>query len=103
MQAQHLTLRLVRLKSPEEWRHQPDGLSFVFPKGGAGKAIVGQLSQRLKAGDVLLLNEGANGRICLVNGEEISFWFFSLALEHLFPLFAGNEISLLQNVFDGLK
>jgi len=99
----HLTLRLIRLKSPEEWPHKRNGLCFVFPKGGAGKCQAGNVVQALSPGDVLVLNEGVGGKVCLGGEAELVFWSFSLCLEHLFPLFSGEEIPLLQRVADNLK
>ena len=56
----YLTLRLVRLKAPDEWVSKLDGLCFLFPKGGAGKCLCGPLNQRLAPGDVLVM-DGAVG------------------------------------------
>jgi AraC-like DNA-binding protein len=36
-------------------------------------------------------------------GEDVAFWFFAVGMEHMFPLFTAAEISLLQNVIEGLK
>ena len=102
---EHLTLRLVRLKPSEKWIHGANGLSFVFPKGGGGKYVSKAVTQRLVPGDVLVLNgtpEGEGG-LCADEGGEMVFWFFAVNFEHLFPLFASNEICLLQNVTEGFK
>jgi AraC-like DNA-binding protein len=99
----HLALRLIRLKSPEEWKPKRAGLSFLILKGGNGKYVVGSTAQRVASGDVLVLNEEAEGKLSASNDGEMAFWQFSLNLEHLFPLFAGIEISLLQNVVEGFK
>jgi AraC-like DNA-binding protein len=102
---EHLTLRLVRLKPSEKWIHRANGLSFVFPKGGSGKYVSTAVTQRLVPGDVLVLNgtpEGEGG-LCADERGEMIFWFFAVNFEHLFPLFAGNEICLLQNVTEGFK
>jgi AraC-like DNA-binding protein len=56
-------------------------------------------------GDVLVLNgtlEGESG-LCADEGGEMVFWFFAANFEHLFPLFASNEICLLQSVIEGFK
>jgi AraC-like DNA-binding protein len=102
---EHLTLRLVRLRPSEKWNHGANGLSFVFPKGGGGKYVSKAVTQRLVPGDVLVLNgtpEGEGG-LCADEGSEMVFWFFAANLEHLFPLFASNEICLLQNMTEGFK
>ncbi len=100
---EHLSLRLVRLKPLEEWANRGTGLSFVFSKGGAGKYVSGPITRSLASGDVLVLSGASGGRLCAADSREMTFWWFSACLEHLFPLLAGNEICLLQNVTDGFK
>jgi hypothetical protein len=51
-----LALRLNLLKSPEEWTPKREGLSFLFPNGGAGEYVSGRVAKRLSPGDVLVLN-----------------------------------------------
>jgi AraC-like DNA-binding protein len=99
----YLTLRLVRLKPPEEWINKQGGLSFVFPKGGAGRCLCGPLNQRLGPGDVLVLDGAAGGKLCAPDRGEMVFACFSVCFEHLLPLFASSEICLLQGVTDGFK
>ena len=99
----YLTLRLVRLKAPEEWVNKDGALSFVFPKGGAGKCLCGALSQRLAPGDVLVLNDAVGGKLCAAGRGEMVFAVFSVCLEHLYPLFANNEIYLLEGITDDFK
>ncbi len=102
---EYLALRLVRLKPSEKWVHRANGLSFVFPNGGAGKYVCKAVTQRLVPGDVLVLNrtpEG-DGELRADERSEMVFWFFRISLEHLFPLFASNEICQLQSVTEGFK
>ncbi len=99
----YFALRLVRLKSAEEWSPQREGLCFIFPKGGVGQYVDGSSSQRLVPGDILVWEGGPGGRVCVPKGAEMTFWAFFLRLEHLLPLFASNEISLLQGVTDSFK
>jgi AraC-like DNA-binding protein len=102
---EHLTLRLVRLKPSEKWIHRANGLSFVFPKGGGGKYVSKAVTLHLVPGDVLVLSgtpEGEGG-LCADEGSEMVFWFFAANFEHLFPLFASDEICMLQNVTEGFK
>ena len=102
---EHLTLRLVSLKPSEKWIHRVNGLSFVFPKEGGGKYVSKAETQQLVPGDVLVLNETPEdgGGLCADEGGEMVFWFFAANFEHLFPLFASNEICMLQNVTEGFK
>jgi len=99
----YLTLRLVRLRHPEEWICKEGALSFVFPKGGAGNCSCGPLNQRLALGDVLVLDGVVGGTLSVPDRGELVFSCFSVCLEHLFPLFASNEICLLQAVTDDFK
>src|SRR4051812_40936516 len=98
----YLILKLVRLKPSEEWINGGTGLIVVFPKGGVGKCIYGSTAHRLTQGDVLVLG-GAGGKICSAEKTEAVFSSFSLSLEHMLPLFASNEICLLQTVIDRFK
>jgi AraC-like DNA-binding protein len=99
----YFALRLVRLKSLEEWTSQKEGLCFIFPKGGVGQYDNGSAAQRLVPGDVLVWEGSPGGRLCVPKGAEMVFWSFFLRLEHLLPLFAGNEISLLQEITGNFK
>lgn len=99
----YLHLRLIRLKATEELAVNSGQLSLVFPKGGSGKFVLGSVTHRLSPGDVLVVNATDAGRICARPGGELVFWLFSVGLENLFPLFAGNEISLLQTVSEDFK
>jgi AraC-like DNA-binding protein len=98
-----LNLRCVQLKAPQEWAHRGEQLSFIFPKAGVGKWVAGEVSQRLVPGDVLVLNAALGGRLCVAGPGEMTFWCFTLQLEHLFPVFESSEICLLQNISDGFK
>jgi AraC-like DNA-binding protein len=100
---EHFSLRLTRIKAPEEWSFQREGLVFLVFKDGAGSYVADNALIQPKTGDVLILSEGNRGKLSVSQGVEVTFWNFSLCLEHLFPLFAGNEISLLQDVVSGLK
>jgi len=100
---EHFSLRLTRVESPEEWSFQRDGLVFLIFKDGAGRYVANNTTIQTKPGDVLILSEANRGKLSTVQDESIVFWNFSLCLEHLFPLFAAGEISLLQDVVSGLK
>lgn len=97
------SLRLVRLKSPEEWPTQGDGLCFVFPKDGVGYYVDGSNVQSLMPGDILVSRRGPNAKLRVPQNAEMTFWSFPARLEHLIPLFDGDEISLLQRVADNFK
>ncbi len=97
---EHLSLRLRRLKTSDTWAQPPQGLTFLFPISGAGEYISSRGAQPLAAGEVVVLN-GQTGRVQTADREFV-FGEFDLCLEHLFPLFDGTEISVLQNVIQAL-
>jgi AraC-like DNA-binding protein len=99
----HLTLRLVRLKAAEKWQFSAAGLCFLFVRGGSGRYVTETVNQRLGQGDVLVFNGLEDGKISAADTAELAFSFFSGNVEHLFPLFSVNEVSLLQNVIDRFK
>jgi len=99
----YLNLRLVRLKAAEQWAKEGEGISFVFPRAGTGHFLRGGIKQALSPGDVLVLNGDSSAKICSLKGNEFAFMGFSLRLDHLFPLFAPTEISLLETITEGFK
>jgi AraC-like DNA-binding protein len=101
---EHLALRLMRLKSPEELEQKGEGLFFLFSKGGAGKYVSKTATHSLLPGDVLAF-EGTTGSKLVVDDKkgEFLFWAFSVCFENLLPLFAVHEISLLHNITEGFK
>jgi AraC-like DNA-binding protein len=65
--------------------------------------LKGSAKQCLSPGDVLILYGDVNTVLGCPKDGEFAFWTFSLRLDHLFPLFAATEISLLQTLIDGFK
>jgi AraC-like DNA-binding protein len=100
---EHFCLRLTRIKSKEQWGYQREGLVILIFKTGAGRYVVDDVTVDTAPGDVLILAEGAKGKLSVFKKDEVVFLNFSLCLEHLFPLFASNEIALLEDVMGGLK
>src|ERR1700689_4964806 len=94
----YLTLKLRRLKGPEETQLNGRGLLFLILKGGAADCHCGSAPHRLGSGDVLVVDSPSGGKIHVRNNGEMVFWYFLAEFEHLFPLFSGREICLLQNV-----
>jgi AraC-like DNA-binding protein len=91
----YLTLKQARLKPLESWSCKQAGLLFLLPRAGVGCVVRGPDKRSLAKGDLLVLSVSSD---CQVRGEAnggIQFWWFSVCLEHLYPLFDGHEISLL--------
>ena len=63
----------------------------------------GSAAQRLVSGDILVWEGCPKAKLSVSKGAELTFWMFSLRLEHLFPLFASKEISLLRQVTDDFR
>jgi len=102
MGTNYLTLTSLCLNAREEWVNKDGGLTFVLPRGGSIKCVAGTFGRTLAAGDLLVLN-GAGVKLCANGAGEVVFGFFSVRIEHIYPLLAPNEISLLRNVTDELK
>ena len=99
----HLLLQTVRLQSANEWVYQGDGVAFVLVQAGNGRHLAGAAVHGLGAGDVLILSGSGSGKLSPALPGELGLAWFSVSMEHLFPLFDGAEISVLQAVMDGLK
>jgi AraC-like DNA-binding protein len=99
---EQLKLHLLRLRGSDHWAHHQEGLAFVFPKEGRGKYAVGRVTIPLGPGDVLVSNAGKEGRIVAADSKGTSFLSFCMQLEHLFPLFSAEEVSLLDAVAERL-
>ena len=99
----HLALRLLRLQSPEEWLNRGKSFALVFPKGGVGTFVSTAIRHALAPGDVLAVTEAQGGKVCAADGGELVFSSFAFSLEHLYPLFGNDEMSLLQNVTEFFK
>jgi AraC-like DNA-binding protein len=103
LSSRYLSLQLNRLKQPEEWHAGLDGIAFLLARGGDGQFIAGPSKQGFSAGDVLVISSASEGKLCVLKGREMVFWWFSLRFEHLYPLFANEEICLIQSLYDRFK
>jgi AraC-like DNA-binding protein len=99
----HLALQLQRIKAGEDFSTHPEGLTFVFAKGGTGKCVSRSETHRLAPGDILVVNGTVAGKISVQDKGDFLFWNFSVCFENLMPLFGANEISLLHNITEGFK
>ncbi len=98
----HLALRLLHLKDGEEWKNLGNDLCILCPTGGSGEYLAGSAAHPVRPGDVLVVNGAPDGRLLSGRGR-LMFWWFSISVEHVYPLFDSTEIALLQDVMEGLK
>lgn len=94
----YLALQQARLVGAGKWQVPAPGYSFLFFRGGAGNLARDSAVQRLSRGDVLVLNGEEGGSISAGGANELAFSHFSFRLEHMYPLFSINEVSLLQDL-----
>ena len=99
----YLTLKLCRLKEAEAMALKGRGLLFLILKDGAGSCHGRSVPHRLGSGDVLVVDSASQGKIDVRGNADMVFWFFVADLEHLFPLFSGREICLLQHLAESFK
>ncbi len=99
----YLTLKPRRLKASEPMDLDGRGLFFLIMKRGQGVCQSGSALHRLGPGAVLVLDSACRGKIQAVSDGEMTFWCFVAELEHLFPLFSGREICLLQKLAESFK
>jgi AraC-like DNA-binding protein len=124
----YLNLSLVRLRNGSNWQPASGCLTFVFPTSGGGRLVpegpetvsppdnadrkdicAGEGTAAVDtlgfaAGDVLVLSGSWRGALHNASRRTaLAFSTFSLCTEHLFPLFAGRDIALLNAITDTFK
>jgi len=100
---EYLFLQTLCLKASESWSHDGQDLCFLFPKRGVSTLSSGVLEQPLLPGDVLVVNGYFRTRPSVTASQEVMILSFTVSFEHLFPLFASVEVSLLQNINEALQ
>lgn len=99
----YLRLQLNRLRKTDEWADNGPGLTFVFASRGSGQYLAGPVARAFGRGDVLVTTGSEGGKLRVASGDEVVFWSFSAQLEHVYPLFADDEIWLLQDLQQRMK
>lgn len=99
----YLSLKEAQLDSNATWKSFGSGFILVFIKNGEAKFISGPITQRLTRGDVFAVNSVFDGALCTSDKQSLSFLHFSGSIDHLYPLFVGHEIALLQQIADNFK
>lgn len=101
MQA-YLALQDIGLNACEEYSLEKEGFHFVLPKSGSGRYLSASQVLSLGAEELLVAKGSAGGKV-RAERTELHFQAFSLSLEQLFPLFAIQEIALLQRVMESFN
>jgi AraC-like DNA-binding protein len=99
----HLTFRSSFLESKQNWGLKGSGLLFLFPKTGTAEVWMGTKRAKVRPGDALVANLSAGGSLRGLPKAGLTFESFSISLEHLFPMFGAEEISLLNQVTESLS
>ncbi len=99
----YLTLKLRRLKNLEQMDLSGRGLFFGILKAGQGVCESASSLHRFGPGAVLVVDSASRFRVLARDNGPLIFWYFVAELEHLFPLFSGREICLLQKVAESFK
>lgn len=99
----YVSLRLQRLRNSQEFTIGQGSIVFILPTRGSGRCISARRSECFGPGDVIVLATSLDSRLVVEKDQEIILWSFSVQLEHLFPLFANDEVWLLQDLENRLK
>jgi AraC-like DNA-binding protein len=96
--ANHLSLASVRLKAGKKWIGDSTGFTFILPTAGVGRCVWPQGSERIEAGDVLVLVPSAHVELQPAGNGSLHFSCFLVTQEHLLPLLSWEETALLQQI-----
>ncbi len=99
----YLSLRSVQLEGHAKWVIGTGELHLFFPTRGAGEFVGRGVTQRFAAGDVLVVSGASGGVMSPRPKGDLALSAFSVSAEQLSPLFASQEIALLQQMLRGLK
>jgi len=99
----HLLLHNTILPVGTDWGFQGEGVAFVTLKSGGATLGSGNFTRPFAPGDLLLIGGPGIGKLTGSHRGESLLQWFSLAMEHLYPLFDGSEIAVLHGVVDSLK
>jgi AraC-like DNA-binding protein len=98
----YLAVRLVRLGCGEAWQPPNNDFFFFFLLERSGHHSDGKLIRQLGQGDVLVLRQSSGQNRFTARRSGMVLRRFSFLLEQLFPLFDVSELSLLNDVVEGL-
>src|SRR5579883_324023 len=100
----YLAVRSVGLSQGQTWQPSAGGLYFVFIEEGDGKYTKESLTRVLRKGSVIAWqNEGLRNGELRAGPGGLSFKFFSLNVEQLYPLFPISELGVLEQIIEGFR
>jgi AraC-like DNA-binding protein len=103
MNGHSLTLRVLQVESGEAWNVPGGGLCFLLPKNGEGICVCGADKVPIVQGDVVIVGNGSGATLSVPKGKTFQLGWFSLSLEHLYPLFGSSEIIHLHSFAEGFQ
>lgn len=96
--SKHLSLQTVLLQPFVAWSATPRELTFVLCREGVGTFKTNSAAGQLSPGDVLVTNGREWVEFRAAGGKPLVFGAFHLSWDLLAPLFAANELWLLQRL-----
>lgn len=99
----YLGVKCVRLEAGKAWQPPNEGFFFIFLTDGTGDYSDERLTRQLRSGDILVLRQNGKATRFAAREPGMSFRWFSLREEQLYPLFDISELGLLQDVIEGFE
>jgi AraC-like DNA-binding protein len=103
MNGHSLTLQAIQVESGEAWAVPAGGLCFLLPKNGEGICACGDDKVPIVQGDVVIVGNVSGATLSVSKGKSFQLGWFSLSLEHLYPLFGSSEIIHLHHFSEGFQ
>lgn len=103
MNGHSLTLQAIQVESGEAWAVPAGGLCFLLPKNGEGICACGDDKVPVVQGDVVIVGNVSGATLSVSKGKSFQLGWFSLSLEHLYPLFGSSEIIYLHHFSEGFQ
>ena len=99
--AGELTLQSIKLEGAAEWKNGSPGIVFLFLKEGRGRFASRAGVHMITAGDLVVANAGAEGRLAPLDAGGLSAVWFHACLESLTGLFTNSESCHLSKLYQG--
>lgn len=94
----HLSLQWLEMGVGETRSFSHDGFLFLIPQGGEASCVCGSLRTPMSKGHFLVVANSGTNRVLVEEAREFRAGWFTVRLDHMFPLFGSTEIALLRRV-----